>query len=89
LVAAAQEKVTELETVEGEIRSRVQSIAMEIQRLADVGNGVIDLRDRRRPEAAAEAPADEEGVPASRAIWTAVGDAMASTETPSQESSAS
>jgi DivIVA domain-containing protein len=85
LVAATEERVAELEGVEAEIRSRVQSMAAEIQRLADVGNGVIDLRDRRRPDVAAE----EDAVPASRAIWTAVGDAMAGPETPTQESSAS
>ncbi len=85
LVAATQERVAELEGVEAEIRSRVQSMAAEIQRLADVGNGVIDLRDRRRPDVAAE----EDAVPASHAIWTAVGDAMAGPETPTQESSAS
>jgi len=84
LLETAQEKVDQLAAVEAEIRVRVQSTAIDVQRLADQakpGAGVIDIRDRRRAES--ETESDE--IPASRAVWTAAGSAMTEGEVSSSE----
>lgn len=73
MLEATQEKVDQLAAVE--IRVRVQSSAIDVQRLADQakpGAGIVDIRGR--PQGESENETDE--IPASHTVWTDASSAM-------------
>ncbi|MDH3753469.1 MAG: DivIVA domain-containing protein [Acidimicrobiia bacterium] len=78
VLAATQDRLDSLIATETAIRERVQSVAAELQRIAQQVAGTTDVVDlTAKADLEAAPPVSDEGAPLSRVVWAAAGEALA------------